>query len=163
VRVTFDVVLEPDLRLVVEPADSRVSRMLLEGFFADIALRYPGWEPAASTRVDPSELAPPSGTWIVAYVSGRAIGCGGLQRVDRETAEIRRIFLDRPERGRGVGRALLAELEMHAGRLGYQRLRLTTGDRQTEALELFRTAGYVETAPFSEGVFTRYWMQKPLG
>jgi GNAT superfamily N-acetyltransferase len=85
-----------------------------------------------------------------------------LKGVDRETAEIRRIFLDMSARGRGIGRALLAELEMHARRLGYRRVRLTTGDQQPEALQLFRSVGYLEIAPFTRSVFTRHWMEKPL-
>ena len=37
-----------------------------------------------------------------------------------------------------------------------------TGESQAEALGLFRSAGYLETSPFSTGVFTRYWLAKPL-
>jgi GNAT superfamily N-acetyltransferase len=151
-----------DLTLAVEPADSRTSLVLQEAFFAEIASRYPGWEPGRSASVGPADLTPPTGTWLVAYLVGRPVGCGGVQGVDRETAEIRRVFLDGAVRGRGIGRALLTELEAHARRLGYQRVRLTTGDRQPEALQLFRSAGYVEIPPFSSGVFTRYWMEKPL-
>jgi GNAT superfamily N-acetyltransferase len=148
--------------VAVERADADVSRALQEAFFADIASRYPGWEPASSQSVEASELAPPDGIWLVAYRDGRAIGCGGLQRLDAETAEVRRIFLDRTERGRGTGRRLLIELEGHARRLGYRQVRLTTGDRQPEALAMFQSVGYQEIPPFTDGVFTRHWMQKVL-
>jgi GNAT superfamily N-acetyltransferase len=148
--------------VAVDRADAEVSRALQQAFFADIASRYPGWEPASSQSVEPSELAPPDGIWLVAYRDGRAIGCGGLQRLDAETGEVRRIFLDRTERGRGTGRGLLVELEEHARRLGYRRVRLTTGDAQPEALGMFQSAGYQEIAPFTDGVFTRHWMEKAL-
>jgi N-acetylglutamate synthase-like GNAT family acetyltransferase len=85
--------------------------------------------------VPPSDPAPPNGVWpvahldwLVAHLDRRAIGCGGLQRLDADTAEIRRLFLDESARGRGIGHRLLAELESHARRLGYKRVRLTTGD-----------------------------------
>ncbi len=68
--------------------------MLQRAFFAEIASRYPGWEPGRAASAEPSDFAPPTGTWVVAYLVGRPVGCGGLQGVDRETAEIRRIFLD---------------------------------------------------------------------
>jgi GNAT superfamily N-acetyltransferase len=90
------------------------------------------------------------------------VGCGGLQRLNADTAEVRRIFLDKAARGRGIGRALLAELERHAEALGYTRVRLTTGDGQPEALALFRSAGYDEIAPFTDGVLTTHWMGKAL-
>jgi GNAT superfamily N-acetyltransferase len=137
--------------------------VLQQAFFADIAARYPGWSPANSQSVEPSELAPPHGEWLVAYLGGHAVGCGGLQRLDSKTAEIRRVFLDERARGRGIGRRLLAALEEHARRLGYDRVVLTTGDRQPEALGLFRAVGYQETAPFTDGAFTSHWMEKHVG
>ncbi len=154
--------IERGVWVAVERADAEVSRALQDTFFADIASRYPGWEPASSQSVEPSELAPPDGIWLVAYHDGRAIGCGGLQRLDTETGEVRRIFLDQTERGRGTGRRLLIELEEHARRLGYRRVRLTTGDEQPEALGMFQSAGYQEIPPFTDGAFTRHWMEKAL-
>ena len=152
-----------EVTLAVERADAKVSLQLQQAFFADIAERYSGWAPASSQGVLPSDLAPPTGVWVVAYLDRRAVGCGGLQRLDADTAEIRRLFLDESARGRGIGRRLLAELESRARRLGYERVRLTTGDGQAEALRLFQTAGYREIPPFTDGVFTRHWMEKRLG
>ncbi len=151
-----------EVAIAVQPADSDVSQELQQALFADIAFRYPGWSPESSQSVEPSELAPPGGVWLVAYLSGNPVGCGGLQRLDHETAEIRRVFLDDRARGQGIGRALLSQLEAHARELGYERVRLTTGDQQPEALGLFRTAGYEEVAPFTDGAFTRHWMEKQL-
>jgi GNAT superfamily N-acetyltransferase len=135
---------------------------LQQTFFAEIASRYPGWAPASSQSLEPSDLAPPNGVWLVAYLQQSAIGCGGLQRLDVDTAQIRRPFLDESARGRGIGQMLLSELESRARSLGYKRVRLTTGDRQPEALHMFQAAGYVEIPPFTDGVFTRHWMEKTL-
>jgi GNAT superfamily N-acetyltransferase len=112
--------------------------------------------------VQPSDLAPPNGVWLVAYLDRRPVGCGGLQRLDADTAEIRRLFIDETARGRGIGHRLLAELDSHARRLGHKQVRLTTGDRQAEARRMFQTASYQEIPPFAGGVFTRHWMEKSL-
>jgi GNAT superfamily N-acetyltransferase len=152
-----------EITVAVERAYATVSLALQEAFFADIASRYPGWAPASSQSVQPSDLAPPNGIWLVAYLDRRAVGCGGPQRLDADTAEIRRLFLAASARGRGIGRRLLAELESHARRLGYERVQLTTGDGQPEALRMFQTADYREIPPFTDGGFTRHWMQKSLG
>lgn len=50
----------------------------------------------------------------------------------------------------GIGRALLMRLEGEARALGLTRLVLETGTRQTEALALYRSAGFTEIAPYGE-------------
>jgi GNAT superfamily N-acetyltransferase len=148
----------PGLTLHIEQPGSPSSLALQQGFFADIASRYPGWHPGSSQPVEPSELE----VWLVAYQDEQPVGCGGLQRLDAETAEIRRIYLAEEARGQGLGRRLLDALEQHARDRGYIRVRLTTGDAQPEALGLFRSAGYEEIAPFTDGAFTRHWMEKRI-
>lgn len=73
--------IDTGVQVTVERADAEVSLVLQEAFFADIAARYPGWEPASSQSVGPSDLAPPGGIWLVAYRDGRArsaaAGCNG--------------------------------------------------------------------------------------
>jgi GNAT superfamily N-acetyltransferase len=152
----------PGLTLALERADTDTSRDLQLAFFAEIVSRYPGWDPDRAPSADPSELGPPTGAWVVAYVDERPVGCGGLKAVDNETAEIRRVFVDQSARGRGIARKLLQELEVHARRLGYQRVRLTTGNRQPEALRLFQAADYVEIADFNGDPFAHHWMEKNL-
>lgn len=151
-----------ELALAIEPADSEVSLALQDAFFAEITSRYPSWRPGSSQSFEAEDLTPPDGTWLVAYLNGAPVGCGGLQRLDAETGEVRRIFLDESVRGLGIGRALLTQLEEHARSLGYRRVRLTTGDQQPEALGLFESSGYGEIPPFTDGPFTRHWMEKPL-
>jgi GNAT superfamily N-acetyltransferase len=50
-------------------------------------------------------------------------------------------------RGRGVTRALLADLEEAARDRGWTTLRLETGPRQPEAVALYRRAGYRPIGP----------------
>jgi GNAT superfamily N-acetyltransferase len=148
--------------LTREAADSDASRELQQAFFRDIAARYPGWDPDEGPSADPSELGPPGGAWFVAYLGDRPVGCGGLKAVDRELGEIRRVFVDDSARGHGIGRQLLEALEQHARRLGYRRVRLNTGNRQPEALALFRAAGYREVEDFNGYAFAHHWLEKAL-
>ncbi len=66
----------------------------------------------------------------------------GVCRYDDETAEIRRMYVAPPNRTRGIGRALLDALLTAARELSYTRVRLETGNRQPEALGLYRSAGF---------------------
>ncbi len=150
------------VRLAVERADTAPSLALQRAFFAEIASRYPGWDPDVGPSVDANELCPPSGGWVVAYVDNEPVGCGGFKAVDEETVEIRRVFLSPTARGQGLGRLMLRELEAQAGARGYRRARLTTGNRQPEALGLFRSVGYVEIEDFNGYPYASYWMAKDL-
>jgi GNAT superfamily N-acetyltransferase len=151
------------ISLVLEASDSPVSEELQRAYFADIARRYPGWSPDLIPSADPAEVAPPVGAWVVAYLGEQPVGCGGIKRLDDEAAELKRIYVDDSARGQGLGRRLLRQLEAHARELGYERLRLDTGDLQPEALTLFRSAGYVEIPDYNGNTWATYWMEKQLG
>lgn len=51
-------------------------------------------------------------------------------------------------RGKGLSRVLLAELERRAVAAGRCRLVLETGTEQPEAIALYSSSGYTETAHF---------------
>ena len=100
-------------------------------------------------------VRPPAGYFVVGYVDGVAVACGGWRARDVDDpplrpgdAEIKRMFVHPAHRGRGVARAVLADLETAAGRAGRRRMVLETGVRQPEAIGLYVSAGYVPMAPF---------------
>lgn len=152
--------MEPDLR--EEPLDSATARPLLEAFSAEIAGLYPGWTPGAGPSASPEDFGGPAGTFLIAYVEGRAVGCGGLKRLDAGHAEIKRVYVVPDARGAGLGRILLEGLEEAALARGYSRVRLDTGDRQPPALALFRSAGYSPIDDYNGNTFASHWLEKRL-
>jgi len=137
---------------------SPVAVALIQALNSELAARYP--EPGATHfRLDPDEVAPGAGVFVVARIGGRAVGCGAL-RCLREPAlvrelgeavgELKRMYVAPEMRGHGIGRALLARLEDEARALGLTRLVLETGTRQAEALALYRSAGYVAIPAYGE-------------
>jgi GNAT superfamily N-acetyltransferase len=146
----------------MEASDTPVSVELQRAYFADIASRYPGWSPDLIPSADPAEVAPPVGAWVVAYLGDQPVGCGGLKRLDDRSAELKRVYLAAEARGRGLGRLLLERLEQHARDLGYERLRLDTGNLQPEALGLFRSAGYEQIPDYNGNTWATHWMEKRL-
>ena len=66
-------------------------------------------------------------------------------------------------RGLGVGRRLLDELERALRRHGATVARLETNRALTEAIGLYRSAGYREVAPFNDEPYAHHWFEKSLG
>ena len=131
---------------------------LIAALNAELLARYP--EPGATHfRLDPEEVAPGAGVFVVARWHTRPVGCGALRWI-RDAAlvdalgprvgELKRMYVAPEARGRGVARAVLAHLEAEARSLGLERLVLETGTRQPEALALYRRAGFIEIAPYGE-------------
>jgi putative acetyltransferase len=58
------------------------------------------------------------------------------------------VVVDPAARGKGIGRALMGELEIIARREGIRLIQLETGPDSIEALRLYRACGYTETGPF---------------
>jgi putative acetyltransferase len=109
--------------------------------------------PAESNHLlDFKSLAHPSIRFFVARQNNEALGCGAL-RIDPDGfGEVKRMFVVPEARGRKVGRTILQRIEEQANREGLRCLRLETGIYQTEALVLYRSAGFVERGPFGNYV-----------
>ncbi len=80
--------------------------------------------------------------------TGEPVACGGLRMLDGAAAEIKRMFVPVPWRGRGASLAMLSALEAEAVRRGLTHLRLETGERQAAAIRLYEREGYTRIPPF---------------
>ena len=65
-------------------------------------------------------------------------------------------------RGLGVGRRLLRELESRAAEHGSKIIRLETNKTLTEAIAMYRSAGYEEVAAFNDEPYGDHWFEKRL-
>lgn len=83
---------------------------------------------------------------VVAYEDEKAIGCGAFKKYAAGAAEIKRMFVRENQRGRGIAKLILSELENWASELGFSECVLETGLKQPEAIALYRKSGY-ETIP----------------
>lgn len=80
---------------------------------------------------------------------GVAIATGALALNDG-WAELKRMWVVPAARGKGLSRAVLAELESSARAAGITLLRLETGIANHEALGLYERTGFVRIGPFGE-------------
>jgi putative acetyltransferase len=129
------------LSITSEPFESDDARRLVAELDAGLAELYP-----PSQRFGPNlkaeHLEEGRGTFVVARDDGVAIGCGAIRLIDPTTAEVKRMYVDPGQRGRGVGWSVLVHLESVAKRLGVERLVLETGVLQEAAIALYRRAGF---------------------
>jgi GNAT superfamily N-acetyltransferase len=117
------------------------SRALIEALNDELTGLYP--EPGANHfQLNPEETAKGRGAFLVVYRGETPVGCGALRLLDAETGELKRMYVSPSERGKGLGRRLVAELEAEARALGIRRLVLETGVRQLAALALYRATGF---------------------
>ncbi|SFR12863.1 Acetyltransferase (GNAT) family protein [Lentzea waywayandensis] len=96
------------------------------------------------TPVDPAQFAAPLGYFVIGYLDGVPVACGGW-RVNDEldgAAEIKRMYVVDSARGKGLSRLVLAHLETTAREAGLRRMVLETGLRQPEAIALYTSSGY---------------------
>ncbi|PIF78735.1 acetyltransferase (GNAT) family protein [Variovorax sp. 54] len=134
------------------PLDPR-ARPLIEGLTFEYDSRYGDVmrEPGAPREIDryaPEVFAPPHGNFVLLLRDGVAIGGGAFMRHDERTAELKRVWTHGALRRQGLASRVLAELEAQVLRQGYERIYLTTGFRQPEAVGLYRSHGY--TALFTD-------------
>jgi len=146
---------------IVDPADPR-ARRCHRAYFAELNDRFDaGYDPALGLPADDDELRPPAGLLLLASLHGEPVGCGALMFHDGY-AHLRRMWVAESVRGLGVGRRLLTELESRAAERGVQATRLETNKALDTAISLYRSAGYVEVAPFNDEAYANHWFEKQI-
>lgn len=150
--------------IVEEPPTGEASRALFAEYMALVRERLgDAFNPSEEIFATESAFDGPGTAWLVVYDGDAAVACGGLRPLEPPIAEIKRMFVTAAARGRGHGRALLAELERRAREFGYERVRLYTTRVLFEARALYDDAGYyrIEAANVDDRA-EDVWLEKRL-
>jgi DNA-binding MarR family transcriptional regulator/GNAT superfamily N-acetyltransferase len=140
----------------LDPSHPHAQHCLRE-YFAELDRRFQGgFEEGRSL---PTDLRPPAGLLLVASLHGEPIGCGALLFQTGRPDYIKRMWVAPSARGLGLGRRLLSELEARAHT---PVVRLETNRTLTEAIALYRSAGYVDVPPFNDETYAHHWFEKRL-
>jgi GNAT superfamily N-acetyltransferase len=118
--------------------------------------------PDRTSTVQPEEMAPPDGAFVLVVDDGRVVAGGGVRRLEECVGEIKRMFVIPEARGRGHARRLLEGIEAAAADLGYERLRLDTAQSMTTAMGLYRRAGYRDIPDYNGNSYASFWGEKDL-
>jgi ribosomal protein S18 acetylase RimI-like enzyme len=129
--------IEAVRRLFVEYQESLGVDLCFQGFDLELA-ELPG------------DYVPPAGCLLVARAGDGVVACVALRRLDAETCEMKRLYVQPSQRGLGLGRSLAVAVIAEARRIGYRRMRLDTLPSMTEAQALYERLGFRETEPYTE-------------
>jgi putative acetyltransferase len=108
--------------------------------------------PAESNHLlDLNALPPSSVLFVVARDApdGPAIACGAVVLMG-DYGEVKRMYVQSAQRGRGIGKAIMAAIETEALRVNCPYLRLETGIHQHEAIALYERSGFTRCGRYGD-------------
>lgn len=79
---------------------------------------------------------------VVIYKNGEPVACGAFKEFDNISVEMKRIFVKKEYRRQGLSKLIMNKLEETAKTEGYKFAVLETGQKQYEAINLYKTLDY---------------------
>jgi len=79
---------------------------------------------------------------LIVYLDEKPVACGCFKKYNKESVELKRMFVLPEARGLGLAQLVIKELELEAKNQGFEVLILETLYKQTEAINLYQKAGF---------------------
>ena len=135
------------MQLALESVDQPDIIALIDALDAYQGALYP---PESNYHLSVAELKAPNVLFsVMRDDDGVAVACGAVVLLDGY-GELKRMYVNPAQRGRGIAKAIIAFLEQQAARRNCTILRLETGIHQAEALGLYERAGYVRRGSYGD-------------
>ncbi|TGA95932.1 GNAT family N-acetyltransferase [Sporolactobacillus shoreae] len=83
----------------------------------------------------------PRSLFVIAYIQGEAVGCGAIRPIDKNTAEVKRMYAKLKRKG--IGSKILDYLENEAHKMGYKKLILETRQINQKAVQFYKSKSYL--------------------
>ncbi|MCB0794855.1 MAG: GNAT family N-acetyltransferase [Flavobacteriales bacterium] len=147
------------VRQALNEADLDMARQVLAGFPAHQRAHYTDHLHIVDRYFDDGAYAeelndlgriygPPRGLVLIGFVAEQVAGAVCLREIDRDGCEMKRLFVSRDHRRRGLARELCEVLLEKARALGYRRMVLDTGTFMVESQALYRDLGFRYIGPY---------------
>ena len=135
----------------------RLTQEYVTWMISEIQTRYPELDVDEFTsehdyddirRKFPGDHVPPDGGLLVALSDGAACGCVAFAKLTPTICEMRTLYVRPAFRGLGVGKKLVDASLDAARKRGYGCARLDTLAFMSSALNLYRSLGFYDIAPY---------------
>lgn len=91
------------------------------------------------------QYSKPNGQIIIAYDNAEnPIGCFGIRKFADSICELKRMYLKKEVRGKGIGKKLLVKAIRSGKELNYKTMRLDTLPTMKSAIKLYKKIGFYE-------------------
>jgi putative acetyltransferase len=91
------------------------------------------------------------GTFLIMLDDSQLIGTGAIRKIQKDTCELKRLWLLTSYHGKGLGYRMLQELFSFARQKGYRRIWLQTDAfHQSRALNFYKRIGFYEIPRYTD-------------
>ncbi|GAA3517811.1 hypothetical protein GCM10022234_11570 [Aeromicrobium panaciterrae] len=152
-----------DVTLELVDPGSEPARRAVAAYLRELDERFEEGFDASEADGDEEKFSGDKGRFLVALRDGDVVvGCGGLTTLDDGVAEIKRMWVAQEARGQGLAGRIRRRLEEWAVELGHDVVRLDTNRALTNAIEMYRAAGYVDIERYNDNPYADFWFEKRL-
>ena len=152
-----------DVQLTAADAGSPEAQWAITQYFAELAERFlEGFDVTGALEVAAITYRPPLGFFVLARCQGETAGCAGLQHLDDDITELKRMWVAPAMRGLGVATGLLQRCEDEARKAGRTTVVLDTHSSLTEAITMYEHRGYESIERYNDNPYATRWFRKSL-
>ncbi len=134
--------LNSELQIASEDPALPQCMALVEAHWDEMAVLY--GEAAEPCQFKASDISGEGCAFLIVRIGGEPVACGAVRHYGGKEGEVKRVFVARDARNRGVARRIMEALEQEAVNFGYTSLRLETGTLQPFAIKLYERLGYTQ-------------------
>ena len=139
-----------NIKQAVSPEDILSAKQLLVDYqkYLGIDLCFQGFDDELAHL--PGKYAPPRGRLYLSEVNDEPAGCIAFYEMEKDVAELKRLFVKQDFRGAGIGRMMIERAIADARRIGYKKVRLDSLARLQQASDLYRKLGFDTCEPYNQ-------------
>ena len=135
------------IRITNERPDTLEVRELIEELDHHLTSLYPI---EVRYGLSISRLLEEKVAFFVLHYDDLPVGCGGIQCIGKDYAELKRMYVRPSYQRMGLGKKIVAHLEAYAQNQRIPIIRLETGIYQESAIRLYEQMGYQKIASFGD-------------